>query len=318
MPGVGQPDAGRFSASSQLAHYGDRDYDFYGSFLRLTSTREVPMIRYSFLSGFLLAVLCAGCGGGGANNPPTNTVTNAPQAFVNGNFAMTAVSQVVSNTSFIGGNVQTDAAGHFSGVLHIAGSNCFGVTTDIPFTGTISGLTLSATSSAVNGQIITVNVMISADGKSIISGSYSINGGCAGGDHGTVTGFQMQAFTGGYTGGFNVGKGTFSMFVPLTQQASADSDGVFRFGNTVAETVDGATGCGFGSFGATLVTTSSFAAGNALVLTLNVFDGSANTVATVTFVGVASDSSAKSVTGTFSVVSGNCSGSSGTGTLSHP
>lgn len=275
------------------------------------------MIRYSFLSGFLLAVFCAGCGG--ANNPPTmnNTVTNAPQALVNGNFSMTAVSQVVTNTSFLGGNVQTDSAGHFSGVLHIAGSNCFAVTTDIPFTGTISGLTLTATSSTVNGQVITVNVMISADGKSITSGSYSISGGCAAGDHGSVTGFQMQAFTGGYSGAFTIGKGTFSLFVPLTQQSTADLNGEFHFDNTLSETVDATTGCGFGSFGASLVTVNSFAAGNALVLTLNVFDGSATTVATVTFVGTATDSSAKTVNGVLSVTSGSCSGVSVTGTFSH-
>jgi len=246
-------------------------------------------------------------------------VPNNPLALLNGNFALTAVSQMVTNTAFIGGNVQTDSSGQFSGVLHVqeSNSNCFAVTTDVSFTGNIRGLTLTATSASVNGQVIMVNAMISSDGKSITSGSYSISGGCAGGDHGTITGFQMQAFTGNYVGGFNVGHGILSFAIPLTQVTIADGHGEFRFNNTIAETVDANTGCGFGSFGASLMTDSAFAAGSVLVLKLNVFDGSATIVATITFVGVATDSSAKSVSGTFAITSGLCSGLSGTGTLSH-
>jgi hypothetical protein len=262
----------------------------------------------------LLVVVCSAfflisCGGGGSSSTSSSTMST-PSAIPNisGNYDLTATSQVVANTSFIGGALNSDSAGHITGTMHVAQSSCYSLITDVPVTGTVNAQgQLSVTTASVGSQVVNVTANVSSDASTISSGTYTITGGCAGGDHGTITGFRMQPFTATYSGNFIsvFGPPTVSVSVPLSQSSTADSDGFFHITGTA--TIGGTT-----CFSSATVS-NSVVAGEAMLLELTT-----NTGATIDFVGLATDSSAKTVSGNYSVSGGACSGDHGTGTVSHP
>lgn len=259
----------------------------------------------SVLITLLFCLALSGCGSGGSTPSPTPTVLA-----LNGNYNFTSSSQVINNVSFIGGPLQSKSNGNVTATMHIDDpSSCFALTTIPTFTGTINSQgQLSVTSNNVQSKVISVTATVSPDGKTIANGTYSIAGtACAAGDHGTVTGFLVQPFTGTFSGAFTSSGGTASVSANITQSSTANANGLYQLTGSVAFS---ATPC-FTS--ATI--SSSAVAGVLMLLNLNANDGS-----TIGFVGVASDGSAKNISGTFSISggTGGCSGESGTGTLTRP
>jgi hypothetical protein len=212
--------------------------------------------------------------------------------------------------SFIGGPLQSNSAGNVTATMHIDDpSSCFALTTIPTFTGTINSQgQLTVTSNNVQSKVISVTATVSPDGKAITNGAYNITGtACAAGDHGTVTGFLVQPFTGTFSGSFSSSGGIANVSANVVQSNAADANGLYQLTGSVAFS---GTPC-FTS--ATI--SSSGVAGVLMLLNLSANDGSA-----ISFVGVASDGSAKNITGTFSISggTGGCSGQSGTGTLTRP
>jgi hypothetical protein len=259
----------------------------------------------------LVTGLSTGCGGNSTTITPP-----IPVPAINGNFSIAATSLGTSGLNFFGGAVQTDSASHVTGTLHVTGSFllCFGIQLDLPLTGTIdSSGKLNATITSGNGQVVTLNGQVSPNGSSLSGGTYTGSGtGCASGDHGTISGFQVQPFTGVYSGVFSPSVTTTVNFaIPLTQSTTPDSHGRFLFSPATA-TISGGAACGLAS--ATLDTSLSFASGNTMALSLLGSDG----VTVVTFVGVTLDGTTTLVRGQFNISSGPCSGQSGLANLTRP
>ncbi|MGA9988245.1 MAG: hypothetical protein WBP69_10720 [Terriglobales bacterium] len=89
-----------------------------------------------------------------------------------------------------------------SGAVHVAGGSCFDQQNVIGLTGTLTDGNVSLTSASVDGQVITFagNITNKANFADTLTGTYAINGGCANGDQGNVTGYSMGAFNGSWYG----------------------------------------------------------------------------------------------------------------------
>jgi hypothetical protein len=259
----------------------------------------------------LVAILCCLSNGCGGNSPA------APVSAMNGNFSISATSSVTLEVNTFNGGIQTDSAGHVTGILHVQGLlfDCFGLEIDLPLSGTIdSAGHLNATITGSGNQTITLNATVSPDGTSISDGSYSGNGtaGCAGGDHGAIAGFQVQAFTGTYSGSFSPSPSTtITLALPLVQSSTVGSHGTFPVSASTV-TVTGGAACGFSS--ATLVPAGSAASGDDLGLILL---GSDN-FSLMIFAGTATNGNTSVVQGVAIIDTGACSGQVTSLTLSRP
>lgn len=234
----------------------------------------------------------------------------APVAFtaMNGNFSFTAASQALSpNMVFIGGPLQTDSMGNVSGTLGVSNSvsNCIALGTTAMFSGSINAQNqLMLTSAPINGQVITLNTMVSADGNFFSSnGTYSVAGGCLAGDHGGLQGQHL--LTGMYSGSVLIGGNPINVTLNFNSPGTPDAMGAFplRASATFANT----TACG-GFTG--LSTEGGSQSGLAVGFTLG---AGANPV--VTFGGSAIDGSAAMLVGTMGLSGGPCNSMSGQITL---
>jgi hypothetical protein len=88
----------------------------------------------------------------------------------------------------------------------------------------MKGKNLAITSANIAGQVITANMVSS--GKSV-SGSYSISGGCAGGDHGNVTGTWVPSISGTWTGNILTGSTVVGVTASVTQSSTASVNGTY-------------------------------------------------------------------------------------------
>jgi hypothetical protein len=278
-------------------------------------------MRLPTLIVLALCLAIVSCGGGYSGNGPNGYG-------LNGNISMNGTSQAVtSKLVVVGGPAQTDSAGHFTATFLVieTASRCFGPAAGLAFTGTISQGQLNASTGFVNPPNMTVTGSVSPDGKTISGGTYSItavpgSATCAAGDHGSLSGFQVQPFTGTYTGSFTLTGGTtngptVNVTAPLVQSTMVDSSGLYRFNSATITFTYPSTSCGFVS--ATVDPTQSFVVGAAMLFTAN---GNDSPPSTISFVGTASDGSAKTVSGALDVSggSGPCNNLTGTGTLQHP
>jgi hypothetical protein len=270
--------------------------------------RSIPI---GFLTGFIAMLCCllAGCGGSSTPPPPI------PIPALNGNFSISSTSTGTPGfRSSFQGAIQTDSAGHVTGIVHIQGSFlvCFGLALDLPLTGTIDSTGhLNATITGSGDQTVTLNAAVSPNGALLSDGSYSGSGtGCVGGDHGTVTGFQVQPFTGTYSTSFTPSPSTnMGLSLVLTQSAAPDSHGTFALSASTI-TVTGGAACGFSS--AKLIPEASVMNGIDMELLLLGSDE----LSIMEFIGVTSDGSANLARGQVLINSGPCGGQNALANLS--
>jgi hypothetical protein len=145
------------------------------------------------------AVLLTGCGG--MSGPPPATVApktaSSPTASVPsvaGNWQFTATSTVSGQPalSFAGSISQTGSVA--IAALHADGSSCFHQLTTMSLTASMTAAHSTLTSAAVDGQVVTFTGDFSQQTtdsgipRTYFNGTYAVSGGCAGGDHGTLTG----------------------------------------------------------------------------------------------------------------------------------
>jgi len=251
-----------------------------------------------FLSAAALLLL-AGCG------------TQSQSVLPAGNWAIVTKSATSSSAGTLGGSLH-QSGNSVSGVLHSLGfSKCYTppippimVQTDIPVSGTFENGVLHLVSNSVSGQVVTMDANYRAGA---LNGSYTVQGGCADGEHGTVSGQLMPDLTGTWTG--TTPSGT-RMMVTWQQQASPTTDGVFSITGTVS--LSNGPACypsgsmalqaGYSQGGEPM---ASFVTGNALSVAAS--DSSGSEPVAIALAGFAhTTSSPHTVTGSFTLSGGSC------------
>lgn len=258
----------------------------------------------------LLVLLCS-CGGGRASvhsptTVPTAVAPTGPQLKIPGNWELATLSTVGMPALAIGGSI-IQSGSTLNGALHVDGSSCFEQPTAIGLTGTLAGGNVSLTSASLDGQVITLAGTISKkDGYPYeLTGTYTIDGGCASGEKGNVTGYSVDGINGVWYGNLTTAGGAdIHWGTDQLGQVGASSEG--SFGLTGNFNFDGPC---FNSGKLTPGTfpTPSFILGTSVALDIPTDNG------TIAFVGTADPDGL--IRGTYTVTGGSCE-STGTGYLS--
>ena len=205
------------------------------------------MKRWANLFWLSAVVLLCGCGGGGYQGTTGGApggaggVTSPPPSpgpNIEGNWQFSMTSTISGAPPLtIGGSISSSGSS-VSGAVHINGSNCFDPLSTAGLTGTLTGSDLSLTAASVDGQITTLTGSISDNtltathlpGEFI--GTYTINGGCAGGDKGNVTGVKISSMAGNWAGDLTSETGDTNRLVVTLAQGAATSEGIFGLTGT--------------------------------------------------------------------------------------
>jgi hypothetical protein len=196
-----------------------------------------------------------------------------------------------------------------SGAVRVAGGSCFDRRNVIGLTGTLTDGNVSLTSASVDGQVITFagSIAIKANFPDTLTGTYAINGGCANGDQGNVTGYSMGAFNGSWYGNLTTAGGADIQWgTDQLGQVGPSSEG--SFGLTGSFNFDGAC-FNSGELTPGAYPTPSFILGTSVALNIPTDNG------TIAFVGTAGPDEGGLIRGTYTVTGGTCE-STGTGYLS--
>jgi len=256
----------------------------------------------------VLVLLC-GCGGGTRTLrlPSTSTSGPPPQDLnIPGNWELATRSTLgVSALAIAGSIIQSGST--LSGAVHLDGSSCFEQATAIGLTGTLTDGNISLTSAPVNDIIISLTGTITKrDGYPYqLNGTYTTDGGCAGGDQGNVIGYSVDGISGPWNGNLTTGGGADIHWGTVQLgQVGASSEG--SFGLTGNFTFDGAC------FNSGQLTPGTFPTPSFILGTSMVFDIATDN-GTIAFVGRADPDGL--IRGSYTVTGGSCE-SSGTGYLS--
>ena len=248
-------------------------------------------------------VLLCGCGGyqrgggyQGSTSPPPSSGLN-----VAGNWQFSTTSTAGMPPATIAGGINQSGSSA-SGAVHVEGSKCFNRLTTIGLTGTLTGSAISLTSTSVGGQVVTLTGSINGVDNAF-TGTYAINGGCANGDHGTVTGGKVGVIRGHLSGTFTTSGGeTFDMEGDInpgyTSFEGASSEGSFGISGTATF----GTSCfGSGRIVAGTFPSGSFMIGTSVVLAIQTDNG------TFIFAGTDTDHGGiGDISGEYTVTGGTC------------
>lgn len=275
----------------------------------------------------LVLVLLCGCGEGGVtssqtsrpaarpilgptSDPPTPTAPASDLSIVsNWQFSTTSTVQPTSTLTIAGSIDQSD--GSVSGVVHLDGSNCFDRMTAISLTGTLTGGKLSVTSTPVAEQVITLtggvadNALTDAYAPGQFTGKYAINGGCADGEQGNVSGIKIGYIANILNGTFaSTGGETFEVTGNMAQYAGSSDEGSFGITGNVT--------FGKACFSSGTMSPGSFPSGSYIMGTSVAFVIETDN-GTVTFLGTLNPDTSQ-ITGDYTVSGGSCD-QSGTAVL---
>jgi hypothetical protein len=102
--------------------------------------------------------------------------------------------------------------------LHVGVPNCFNRPTAIGLAGTVTADNTSLTFTAIDGQLVTFT---DNSTNATFTGTYSINGGCAAGDRGRVTGINIPYTASQLNGTFtSSAQGTFNLAGDIAHSAA--------------------------------------------------------------------------------------------------
>ena len=201
------------------------------------------MKRWANRLGLAVLVLLCGCAGGGyqastgvgtggAGGSTAPPATPAPN--IAGDWEFNMKSTVSGAPSLaIGGNISPSGSS-LSGAVHINGSSCFDPLSPAKLTGTLTGSDLSLTATSVDGQVITLTGSSEIPGTHVpgeFAGTYTINGGCAGGDKGNFTGVPVSSMAGNWAGDLTSATGYINR-IAVTLVQGAASEGIFGLTGT--------------------------------------------------------------------------------------
>jgi hypothetical protein len=262
-------------------------------------------------------VLLGGCGGGVRTlRPPSSSPAGSPSGpsqqsqNISSNWQFSTTSTVppgIPPATISGSMTQTDST--VTGAVHVNGWSCFDPQATIGLTGTVTDGNIVLTSTSVDGQVITLAGSISDDAlngaDSALAGTYTIDGGCANGDHGNVTGIRIPFIANILKGTFTTSGGeTFVVVGDEAQSGKASSEGSFGISGTVTFN----TPC----FSSGTITPGTFPSGSFIIGTsvaLEIETGNG----TVTFLGTLNRDRSE-IRGKYTVGGGTCD-QIGTGVL---
>lgn len=198
----------------------------------------------------LALLLMTGCGGGsplGSGGSPAGAVP------VSGNWAFSPsiTQQPLVLPPFVGGSL-TASGSRVNGDLLVLllNSSCpLTGNLDVTLTGTVSNSNLKLTSSKWNGGVFTVEGTVATDGKTIPA-TWSVAGGCADGESGSMIASYVPPLSGTWTGtasdlpGSNAGPLTGAALTFDVQQAATPQGFAFPLSGSMK--ISG-TACGFTS-----------------------------------------------------------------------
>ena len=192
-----------------------------------------------------------------------------------------------------------------SGLLHVSSSDCFDWGSAIPVSGAVAGNNVTLTSDGANGEVVKITASVSS---TLMTGNYSITGGCADGDYGTITAVLLSPATGSWNGSIRDGGANSGASASLSQ-ASPNAGGFSPLSGSVALT---SAQC---SVSGNLVGQESWVLGNVVQAVVNMTDGGV-----MSFTGFITDTStsANQMTVNFSIAGGTCGGQTGSMTFTRP
>lgn len=259
------------------------------------SIRERSMkLRWSNLKLLLVFLLC-GCGVN--KNPNRSSIlpqSSSPRAMTAGNWEMDATSSAGMAPLRFAGNIKQSGSSLID-TVHVNGSTCFDPLTTITFTGSVSSSgNVQLNSATVAGQVITLN---GTEYYNSITGSYSISGGCADGDFGTVKGNAIGDIANILVGTFTSSSGpTLDISGNIAENATANPDGSYGMSGTVTFT---GSCLSSGTLTSGSVQSGSFINGTSVGLQIQTDNG------TLVFLGVL-DQTTGEVNGNYTLSGGSC------------
>ena len=256
------------------------------------------MTVLEILLALLVAVLFCGCGGAPGRTPTSSASasSSAPQApTALGNWQFTATSTVPGKAPLTFAGSIGQAGDTIRGALHVDGSNCFDPVTTLSLTGTVTADSTSLTSAAIDGQVVTLTGNFDDFNY---YGTYKINGGCAAGQQGSLTGINVWNIGNDLSGTFtNSAQKTFKVVGKIAQSTSAGPDG--SFGITGTATFD--TPCfTAGAIQPGTFPSGSFILGSSVALEVETGNG------ILIFLGTLSQSGSGAMSGNYTVSGGSC------------
>ncbi|HEY6250841.1 MAG TPA: hypothetical protein VI685_12850 [Candidatus Angelobacter sp.] len=155
------------------------------------------------VASFIFLLWLCGCGGSSSNPIPN---PNAPQfTIASGDWSLPLLRSVSPPSLFFAGGFLTQSGAALSGTLHIIAFPCLDpFTDDLPVTGTVSGDTVTISTTPLRGQVLTLSLHPSP-GQSgdvvAMEGSGNLTGPCA--VSGTITASLVPPINGVFKGTFN-------------------------------------------------------------------------------------------------------------------
>ncbi len=224
--------------------------------------------------------------------PPSGLPAQGLNIAGNWHFSTTSTASGTPAVSIDGSINQSGSS--LRGAVHVDGSNCFDRLTTVGLTGTLNGSNISLTSTSVAGQVTTFTGSITND---TLTGTYTINGGCANGDQGSVAGIKIPHILNTLNATFTTSGGdTFEVAGNMVQDASASSEGSFG----ITGTVSFRTSCfSSGTITPGTFPSGSFIMGRSVALKIETGNG------TLAFLGTENLSNGE-ISGNYTVSGGTC------------
>jgi hypothetical protein len=215
--------------------------------------------------------------------------------------AESAADPSVANFVLVGSLMQNGSS--LSGIMHLQGSECFPLSTDIPVSGTLSESEADFTAMLPNGQRVSFTAMMhpTIPHPQFLGGKYSVSGsGCLPNVQG-LAGDEANNFSGTYTGRFSSSTGNNANITLNLNQTGPDTHGFFSATGTA--TITGGT-----CFSSATIDPATVLLGNGstLILDDSASGSTGQTVANGQFVA-SSNVGAGFFGGTYSSTKGACS-----------
>lgn len=245
---------------------------------------------FTIAAWLVLASFFCGCGNG-----KTGGTAPVPQPLffdTTGNWQFTTASTLGMTPLSIAGSFNQSVS-EVTAAVHVDGSNCFDRLTTVGLTGKLASNRITLASTSTNGQVITLVGDISGTS---FAGTFTIEGGCAGGDQGSVIGVKMPSITSQLNGSFTTsGKETFTVTAQVSQ-GNASSDGTYGITGTATF---GPSCFKSGTIASGTFPSGSFILGSSVILEIETDNG------TVFFHGTVNQATGE-ITGDFAVSNGTC------------
>jgi hypothetical protein len=209
-----------------------------------------------------LCMALFGCGGNNTNNNNNNGPLMVFESGLHSTVAESPADPAVANFVLVGSLMQNGPS--LSGIMHLQGSPCFLLSTDIPVSGTVSATEADFTAMLPNGQRVTFTAMMHplVPHPQFLGGNYSVTGpGCLPNIQGLASD-EANNFSGTYIGKFSSTTGGSANVTLTLNQTGPDAHGFFSATGTA--TITGGT-----CFSSATIAPTTVLLGNGSTLVLN-------------------------------------------------